>query len=234
MRIVEVTGTTARHAVITMRRSATPLKFLLIPMAHVACPQFYEQVRARLEDCDLIVAEGIRGKAWPVSALTMSYRFSARWRRGRLVLQDYTTLLPAGVPVINPDISATEAISDLRALGRWTYFPLVLGAPLFGLVATARGPRMFLGQGLEVKLPPTRVGVRMPHLDHGRMERAMLERRDRLLVDALEQIHAERRRERITVAVVYGAGHIPAVYAALLVHHGYRPGKPQWLTAIVA
>lgn len=235
MQIIEVTGTTARHAVFAMRRRDTPLSFLLVPMAHVACPQFYEQVRERLEACDLIVAEGIRGKAWPVSALTMSYRFSPRWRRGGLVLQDYARLLPAGVPVINPDVHATQAISDLRTLGRWLYLLLVLGAPVAGLVAAVRGPRIFLNQGgLAVKLPPTRVGVRMPHLDHGPVERAFLERRDRLLVDAIGQIHAQRRGEPITVAVVYGAGHIPAVYAELLVHLGYRPGEPQWLTAIVA
>lgn len=165
----------------------------------------------------------------------MTYRFSPRWRRGSLVLQDYATLLPAGIPVINPDVTATEATSDLRTLGRWTYLLLLLAAPVLGLAAVALGPHLFVrGQGVEVKIRPTRVGVRMPHLDHDLVDRAMLERRDRLLVDALGQIHAQRRGEPITVAVVYGAAHIPAVYAALLVHHGYRPGEPQWFTSMVA
>lgn len=72
----------------------------------------------------------------------------------------------------------------------------------------------------------------MPHLSHGPVDRAVLDRRDQLLVDTVAQIHARHRDEPITVAVVYGAHHIPAVYAALLVHHGYRPGEPQWITAM--
>ncbi|HEY1573891.1 MAG TPA: hypothetical protein VGG05_21285 [Pseudonocardiaceae bacterium] len=63
MRIIEVAGSTARHAVVLRRRDAA-LLFLLVPMTHVACPEFYEQVRSRLGSCDLIVA----GRSWQVGA----------------------------------------------------------------------------------------------------------------------------------------------------------------------
>lgn len=234
MRIIEVDGSTVRHAIVVLRRRDTALRFMLVPMKHVACPEFYQQVRLRLGTCDLIVAEGLRGRTWQTRVLTMAYRFMPRRRRHGLVLQDYATFLPPGIPVINPDVTAAQAVADLRELGRWKHLSLLLAAPIVGLVATVRGPRMFLSQGLEVKIPVTRVGVRMPHHDLGPVGRALLERRDRQLVEALGQIHRQRHDEPITVAVVYGAGHIPEVYASLLVEYGYRPGEPEWLTAIVA
>lgn len=234
MRIVEVVGSTVRHAVMILRRRDTALQFMLVPMTHVACPEFYEQVRRRLSACDLIVAEGFQDRSWQVGVLTMAYRFMPRRRRNGLVLQDDAMLLPPGVPVVVPDVTAAQAVADLRALGRWRYWGLLVAAPVFGAVAAVRGPRMFLGRNLEVRIPVTRAGVRMPHYDLGPVGRAMLERRDRHLIEALGQIHLQRQHESITVAVVYGAEHIPEVYASLLVHYGYRPGETEWLTAIVA
>lgn len=99
MQIIEVTGFGARSAAITLRRDDTPLKFVVFPMLHVASPAFYAQVRSRLKACDLIVVEGIQGKAAQVSAMTLAYRFAPRRRRNGLAEQSESTLLPAGVPV---------------------------------------------------------------------------------------------------------------------------------------
>jgi hypothetical protein len=74
----------------------------------------------------------------------------------------------------------------------------------------------------------------MPERDLDPLGRALLERRDRQLVEARGQIYEQRGDEPITVAVVYGSHHIPQVYASLLVTYGYRPGEPDWLTAVVA
>lgn len=76
MQIIEVTGYAVRSAVITMRRTGTPLEFVIFPMLHVASPTFYSQIRVRLKECDLVVAEGIRGRSVGVSALTLAYRFA--------------------------------------------------------------------------------------------------------------------------------------------------------------
>ena len=106
MQIIEITGLGVRSAVITMRRKDTPLEFKLFPMMHVASPSFYAQVRRRLSECDQIVAEGVRGRSRQLSAITLAYRCAPRWRRNGLEEQQTASLLPAGIPVVHPDVSA--------------------------------------------------------------------------------------------------------------------------------
>lgn len=139
MQIVEVTGYAVRSAVITVRRRGTPLEFVIFPMLHVASPAFYSQVRLRLRECDLVVVEGIRGKSARVSALTLAYRFAPRRRRNGLQEQREELLLPGDATVIRPDVTAAEAIEDLRTLPRATYLLLLVAAPVMGLVFALRG-----------------------------------------------------------------------------------------------
>jgi hypothetical protein len=229
MQIIEVTGIAGvRSAAITMRRKDTPLTFLLVPMIHVAAPAFYAEVRSRLQRCDVIVAEGVRGKSREIGALTLAYRFAPRRRRTGLAQQDYATLLPAGLPVVNPDLNAAEVVADLRKLPRLTYV-LLLAAPVMGLIFALLGPRVFIDEGLTVEdLPKT---AEAEELEDSPIARALGNRRDQTLLAALGKIHDERRDEPITVAVVYGAAHIPAAASGLL-RHGYRPRKAEWLTVL--
>ena len=46
---------------------------------------------------------------------------------------------------------------------------------------------------------------------------------------ALDTIHQQRSQEPISVAVVYGAGHMPAVVRSLA-RYGYRASSAEWLT----
>lgn len=54
--------------------------------------------------------------------------------------------------------------------------------------------------------------------------------RDERLLDALSRLHEQRGTEPIDVAVVYGAGHVPAIVAGLMKRHGYRVRSADWLT----
>jgi hypothetical protein len=172
----------------------------------------------------------VRGKSRQLSAIMLAYRFAPRWRRNGLEEQQTASLLPAGVPVVNPDVSAAEAIADLRRLPRLMYVMLLLAAPVMGLVFAARGPRAFLRADPEVEdLPKTQ---RAEDLAEHPVEEARTSRRDLLLLSALETIYAERCAEAITVAMLYGAGHIPAVVSGLRDHLGYRPRQAEWLTVI--
>ncbi|MFJ6574302.1 hypothetical protein ACIQNU_43670 [Streptomyces sp. NPDC091292] len=232
MQIIEVTGYAVRSAVITMRRAGTPLEFVIFPMLHVASPAFYSQVRIRLRGCDLIVLEGIRGKSVRVRALTLAYRFAPRRRSSGLQEQRDDLLLPEGVPVINPDVTAAEAIADLKTLPRWMYLLLMIGAPVMGLVFALRGPRAFLDNDVMVEDLPSTLEAELTA--DSPVGHAMTDRRDRRLLDALGEIHAERAGEPVRVAVVYGAGHVPAVVAGLRDRYGYRAREAEWLTVLVA
>ncbi|WP_150136470.1 hypothetical protein [Streptomyces hyaluromycini] len=204
---------------------------MIFPMLHVASPTFYSQVRLRLRECDLIVLEGIRGKSAGVSALTLAYRFAPRRRRNGLQEQRDELLLPKDVPVVNPDVTAAEAIEDLRTLPRWMYLLLMVAAPVMGLVFALRGPSVFFDEDLAVEdLPST---LRAEMMADNPVEQAMTGRRDQRLLDALGEIHAERGEEPIRVAVVYGAGHVPAIVSGLWDRYGYRPREAEWLTVLI-
>ncbi|MEB8342360.1 hypothetical protein [Streptomyces endophyticus] len=231
MQIIEVTGYAIRSAVITLRRRGTPMEFVVFPMLHVASPAFYAQVRLRLRTCDLVVMEGIRGKSAVVSTLTLAYRFAPRRSRNGLQLQRGDLLLPESVPVLRPDVTAAEAVADLKTLPRWTYLLMLLAAPVMGLVFALRGPRAFLDEDLAVDDLPTTARAEML-ADHP-IGHAMSDHRDLRLLDALDGIHAEHHAEPLRVAVVYGAGHVPAIVAGLRGRHGYRPWGAEWLTVCV-
>lgn len=232
MQIIEVTGYAVRSAVYTLRRKGSPLEFVVFPMVHVATPTFYAQVRRRLRDCDLIVLEGVKGESAGVSTLTLAYRFAPRIRRNGLVEQRDCDLLPEGVPVLCPDVTAAEVMADLRALPRTTYALLMVLAPVLGLVFAIRGPRAFLDEDQAVEDLPTTLRAEMLAADD-EVGPALTDRRDRRLLEALGAIHEERRHERIRVAVVYGAGHVPAVVRGLAESYGYLPRESDWLTVLV-
>jgi hypothetical protein len=209
----------------------TPLPGVIFPMLHVASPTFYSQVRIRLRECDLIVMEGIRGKSVGVSTLTLAYRFTPRRRRNGLQEQREELLLPESVPVINPDVTAAEAIADLKTLPRSTYVLLMVAAPAMGLVFALRGPRALLDEDLVVDDLPATLQAQMMADDP--VEHAMTGRRDQRLLDALGEIHAERAHEPIRVAIVYGARHVPAIVSGLMDRYGYRAREAEWLTVLI-
>jgi hypothetical protein len=64
----------------------------------------------------------------------------------------------------------------------------------------------------------------------GRLFQSQLSGRDAQLVKVLTGIHAGRQHEPVTIAVVFGALHIPAVVDCLTGKHGYRVASARWLT----
>jgi hypothetical protein len=58
--------------------------------------------------------------------------------------------------------------------------------------------------------------------------------RDERLLAALSELVRTRSSERIDVAVVYGARHVPAIVRGLADRHGYRPRTAEWLTVLAS
>jgi hypothetical protein len=241
VQVIDVTDGEVRSGIITMGRKSSPLRFVLFPMCHVASPSFYAEVRRLLAGCDLIVAEGVRGRSAQLRAIILAYRFAPRFRRWSLQLQNYETLLPPDVPVINRDVTAADLRSGLRQLPRWEHGLLLVAAPLMGLVLAMRGPRPFI-KYMAVELPTTLQPERhLANLRRDEMRRkgivvddpltaALLTTRDAVLIQALTAIHEQRQDEPIAVAVVYGAEHIPRIATSLMIYHGYRVRHTEYLT----
>jgi hypothetical protein len=227
VQIIETTRFGVRSSVITLGRAGTPLKFVLFPMIHIAEPTFYQEVTTRLKGCDLVGAEGI-GRSSMVTAVTLAYRI-ARFGRSGLVLQRFP-LERLGVPIVNPDMTG----GDFDAA--WSRLPLTVRltvAALFPPVLLAMlllGTRRFLASQLRLDDLPSREELLRDSelLDH--VDSVVVHKRDARLVKALSEIHERRSSEPIRVAVVYGAGHVPALARYMGRRYGYWPQRGEWLT----
>ena len=104
-------------------------------------------------------------------------------------------------------------------------------APVMGLVFALRGQRAFLDEDLVVEDLPSTLQAEM--MADNPVIHALTDRRDKRSLDALGEIHAEHGDEPIRVAIVYGAGHVPAIASGLMDRYGYRPREAEWLTVLV-
>jgi hypothetical protein len=198
---------------------------------HIGEPAFYAAVTERLRRCDLVVAEGVgrpTGRSAAVSALTFSYQIPAWFERSGLVEQDipYDTL---GVPVRCPDMTGEQFSAGWRAVPLWQRALVVVASPLVGLEQLVFGSREALARHLELT-----DGDWYEELsDADSMEELidlLGDQRDKLLIAELDEIHRQRKHEAITVAVVYGAQHVPPAIHGMRALHGYGVRGAEWLT----
>ncbi|WP_127503556.1 hypothetical protein [Actinoplanes solisilvae] len=238
MQVIEVSMIGVRSAVLRLTRAGSPLRFEIYPMVHMAEPDFYQAVAERLRLCDLIVAEGVGGpdrtskRPAGITAITSSYRLPARFRRDGLVEQEisYRAL---GVPVVRPDMTGEQFTEGWRAVPWQQRAFALVGAPLAGLERLAFGSRRAMSRHLE--LDDTDFHDKFSDIESMAELMALIgDQRDQLLIAELDRIHRERAHEPITVAVVYGALHVPPVVYAMRALHRYAPRGAEWLTVIKA
>ena len=230
MQIIEATDAGVRVVELRLRRPGSPLQFLLYPMIHIGRPEFYQEVTRRLDEVDLIVAEGV-GDSPTSDRLTAGYRTAVEDGQLGLVLQDidYRAL---GVPVLNPDFSGAQVDERWATIPGWQRG--VVRAGIGTLVAAQRliGPQLLkwqLRQSTMDDLPTLEELFSPAFLDN--VDRVVVHERDDLLLAALTEVHERRNAEAITVAVVYGAEHIRAVVTRLR-PLGYRVVSGDWLTVV--
>jgi hypothetical protein len=240
MQIIEVSDLGVRSAVLRLTRRDTPLTFEIYPMVHIGEPAFYAAVTERLRRCDLVVAEGVGGTRMPdgsrrrtrgtvaASALTSSYRLPARFARAGLVLQNIP-LATLGVPVSYPDMTDEQFSAGWREVPLWQRMLVTAGAPVAGLYQLAFGSRRALARELETT--DEHWHDELMNIDSMDELMALLgEKRDRLLIAELDDIHRRRGHEPVTVAVVYGAAHVAPVVYGMRALHGYGLRGAGWLT----
>lgn len=225
MQVIDTGTLGTRSAVIRLRRRGSSLHFVIFPMLHVATPEFYAEVTRRLEDCAVIVAEGISGRSVLTRALTMSYRVIPANRRLGLVKQDidYAAL---GVPVIRPDVTGREFGRSWRTLPLWYRLLVWCCLPMIVLV-------QFFGGRKRLLAPTVVVDDEVTGSDFDdRVDEVFGGERDERVLLALAELHRTRSAERIDVAIVYGAAHVPALVQRLADTLGYRPRSADWITVV--
>lgn len=236
MQIIEVSELSVRSAAIRLRRDETPLEFVLFPMVHFAAPSFYAQVRRRLRGCAVIVSEGVSARSVQANAMDFTNRHFPHGRQRGIVGQSDEAVLPEGVPVIRPDVPPAEPSLDLSGvpglarMAKWmgVNLALVTSAHVISAALAIAGPRVLCDKDLEVHDFP--FTAREEQAADSALSHAVLDARDSILLLALAEIHERRAEEAITVGVVYGAAHMPAVSNGLADRYGYRPRSAEWMT----
>ena len=236
MQIIEVTDLGVRSAAITLARDDSAMEFILFPMIHFAEPAFYAEVRRRLKKCAVIVSEGVAGPTLQSNAMDFANRYFPRGHQHGIVGQTDEIVLPAGIPVIRPDVSPAVPALDLRnvpglkrlALVTGINLALVTSAHVISTALALAGPRVLCDQDLAIHDFPF-TALEAEAMD-SEFVHILTDTRDVELLRALTEVHEQRHLEPIKVGVVYGAGHMPAVSNGLADRYRYRPRKAEWMT----
>ncbi len=220
MQITEVSVMGVRSAVIELRHQTSPLRFRLFPMVHLGLPSFYREVARRLRDCDLVVSEGMDSPSSMGTAYVLALRLSRQRVARALVTQDIDHAA-LGVPVRWPDELSrrNERHRHLTFLG---WLDVVFFTPILATIMAVGGRTWLLGRAFEIS-DDTEVRLRI-------LNRALVVNRDSKLLRTLADIHEEHHAAPMTVGIVYGAGHMPAVIHGLRDRFGYRARSAEWLT----
>src|SRR5262252_6873539 len=130
MQFIEKNSADVRSAVYRLGKPGSGLKFLLLPMIHVGSTKYYQEVRSRLEECDLILAEGVPSKK--AKFLTYSYQIVRNIKRMDLVAQQ-EALVMAGLKgkIMNADMNLTAFDQGWSSLPFTLRAMLTAGVPMY-------------------------------------------------------------------------------------------------------
>lgn len=229
MQIIEQTGLGVRSAVMRFERTGSSVKFVVVPMMHIASPAFYRDVRRRLTDCDVVVAEGVGGAR--AQFLTLAYRLAGRFRRKGLVQQaDALRLTDLRAQIVRPDLSAKEFSAGWAGVRWWVRCAALVVVPFVGIAMLVVGPVRMLGTHMALDDMPSDDEEDQPLDDVGRV---LIESRDqRLVAELVRQAEAHHADPQPwTVGVPWGAGHVRAI-APALISRGYQVRSAEWITVI--
>jgi hypothetical protein len=215
-----------RAALYSFVRAVGPPRILLFPMIHIGSSEYYSQVNKKLDECDTVLFEGVR--TFRARVLALSYRIIARRRRLGLVAQGELLFRGIRGQLIHADIAPGEFNDNWSQIPWHIRFAILLVAPLYGAYHFVIATKESIGRKMKSEdLPSSDEVMRgdfAPALD-----RAIMTSRDAKLIAAIDSLIASTKTPT-TVGIVYGAGHMKAVTAALMERHHYKVNKSEWIT----
>lgn len=234
MEIIQNSVLGIRSARMTFETAGKPV-FTLFPMIHIADPDFFRRVRADAAAHDLILREGVPTPWWlPVRR---AYGVLAGGGDG---LASQADLLPEQVSraphpnVIRADMDGPSFRAGLAALPLWFRALLVLAVPVLMILGRIRGMRDLLLRDFTGTSDERSGGAEDAPSDSpdavDQFVDLILNRRDQVLLRHVDRAIA--KGDAATIAVVFGAGHMPAVIRHLRNSHGYRCTRSVWMEAV--
>ena len=208
-----------------MRPDGAP-RFLLFPMIHIGSAEFYSQVHKKLDECDVIFFESVR--TFRARMLSLSYRIVARRRRLGLVAQDASLLRDLHGQLIHADVAPGEFKDNWLQIPAHIRFAILLIAPLYGGYHYLTATKESIGKKMKSEDLASADEIMRSDFAPG-LDKAIITSRDAKLIASIDSIVNSPAIPN-TVGIVYGAGHMKAVIAALMEKHHYRVNGSEWLT----
>jgi len=196
-------------------------------MIHVGERAFYEEVVDRLQDCQVVLCEGVRSPT--TTLLTMSYRFFADNPKLGLVLQKSVGLENLEDRLVHADVCGEAFEKRWSKLPVWSRLFRPMIAPIFGLCLRIFGTREYIARHLHLELRTSREEILSDESFKG-VNEIILDWRDQHLLEVMDHELAKLAGKNACIGIVYGARHMRAVLSHLLRIHGYRVAKTEWLT----
>lgn len=228
MQFIESSYFGVRAALYELSRNRDEPQFLIVPMIHVGSPGYYQEVRRRLEQCDMIVFEGVRSFRGRILAL--SYSIVARRKRLGLVTQrEALPLKSFRAKLVHADVS-TEEFTDSWMRVPWTLRAAIcVIAPLYGVFLYLTATRRSLGKRLSTEdLRSSDDILGEEHMPG--VNAAIVDRRDRKIVESVRALAGEKGSGTSLIGVIYGAGHMRAIIGALMEELRFRVTKADWVS----
>ncbi|MEM6578590.1 MAG: hypothetical protein AAF678_08865 [Pseudomonadota bacterium] len=209
----------ARHSLTHSDRDVT---VTLFPMVHLGCADFYESVFDDARAHEAVLVEGIVS---PVTRrLTRAYRWVCVEKLGLAVQPKFT---PGTARLIHADLSG-PAFDALWRTAPWRERVLLETlASLMGLWLRFSATRETLGRGLSTHDLTNRDDIMMWNARRAPMLSALKDARDAVLCKEMSALLSEEKGPK-TIAVIYGAGHMPALFRSLD-DRGFRVTDSRWL-----
>jgi hypothetical protein len=229
VQIVERSALGVRAAIYRLAHRDHALEFELFPMIHIGAQSFYDAVRARLNECDLVLFEGVSS----VRARILATAYTLVAKRKRLALVCQRDALPRAAiqsKLVHADVSAPEFADYWSRIPlRWRLF-FYVAAPLRGAYDYLTASRESIARRCGTDDLASRDDVLDDDADLEAFRDAIMTRRDGRLLACVLRCHDESRSESKRIGVLYGAGHIPAVVRLLQDRLGYRVEQADWVT----
>ncbi|MEM6481892.1 MAG: hypothetical protein AAF922_18315 [Pseudomonadota bacterium] len=210
----------ARHALTHPERDVT---ITLFPMVHLGEPAFYKTVYEDASRYDAVLLEGVTSRV--VRRLTRAYRWAAPERLGLTVQPKFKA---DATRVIHADLSGSDFDALWRAAPRVERWLFEGAATLIGLWLRITATRDTLARGLCTNDLSERDDILIWSQRRAPILTALKDARDKVLCQRLADLMSEQPGPA-TIAVIYGAGHFPALVRSLDAD-GFRVSQSQWLT----
>ncbi|MEL7012897.1 MAG: hypothetical protein AAFO72_06420 [Pseudomonadota bacterium] len=210
----------ARHVLTHPDRAET---ITLFPMVHLGEAAFYDGVFADAAQNDAVLIEGVSS---PISKrLTASYRWAATRRLGLIVQPKF---ISQATRVIHADLPGAEFDALWRAGSRRERMVFEAACLGLGLWLRLMATRENLARGLSTDDLTDRDDILVWNRGRAPLLHALKAARDAVLCRSLTDLLSEPQSPR-TIAVIYGAGHMPALVRALDAE-GFQVTQSEWLT----